>query len=33
MPAPDAPLTGDDLLDAVTDAMVGLNERYTTAHP
>ena len=28
MPAPDAPLTGDDLLDAVTDEMVGLHERY-----
>ncbi|HSS57339.1 MAG TPA: hypothetical protein VLK59_04980 [Solirubrobacteraceae bacterium] len=28
MPAPDAPLTGDDLLAAVTDAMVGLHERY-----
>jgi uncharacterized protein YbcI len=28
MPAPDPPLTGDDLLSAVTDAMVGLHERY-----
>jgi uncharacterized protein YbcI len=28
MPAPDAPLTGDALLSAVTDAMVGLHERY-----
>ena len=28
MPAPDAPLTGDALLAAVTDAMVGLHERY-----
>ena len=28
MPAPDSPLTGDVLLDAVTDAMVVLHERY-----
>jgi uncharacterized protein YbcI len=28
MPAPNAPLTGDALLAAVTDAMVGLHERY-----
>src|SRR5665647_2658573 len=30
MPAPDTPtpLTGDDLLTAVTDAMVGLHKRY-----
>jgi uncharacterized protein YbcI len=28
MPAPNAPLTGDALLVAVTDAMVGLHERY-----
>jgi uncharacterized protein YbcI len=28
MPAPDAPLTGHALLDAVTDAMVALHERY-----
>jgi uncharacterized protein YbcI len=28
MPAPDVPLTGDELLLAVTDAMVGLHERY-----
>ena len=28
MPAPDAPLTGHDLLEAVTDAMVVLHERY-----
>jgi uncharacterized protein YbcI len=28
MSAPNAPLTGDALLDAVTDAMVGLHERY-----
>ena len=28
MPAPDAPLTGDELLLAVTEAMVGLHERY-----
>ena len=28
MPAPSVPLTGDALLEAVTDAMVGLHERY-----
>lgn len=28
MPAPNAALVGDDLLAAVTDAMVGLHERY-----
>ena len=28
MSAPNAPLTGDALLVAVTDAMVGLHERY-----
>jgi len=28
MPAPTAPLTGDELLAAVTEAMVGLHERY-----
>jgi uncharacterized protein YbcI len=28
MPAHDQPLTGDALLSAVTDAMVGLHERY-----
>ncbi len=28
MPAPDAPLTGDPLLAAVTDAMIALHERY-----
>jgi len=28
MPAPDVPLSGDELLLAVTDAMVGLHERY-----
>jgi len=28
MPAPAAPLTGDPLLFAVTDAMVALHERY-----
>jgi len=28
MPAPDAPLSGDELLLAVTEAMVGLHERY-----
>lgn len=28
MPAPTPPLTGDALLEAVTEAMVGLHERY-----
>jgi uncharacterized protein YbcI len=28
MVAPDAPLTGSELLDAVTDVMVGLHQRY-----
>ncbi len=28
MSAPEAPLTGDAMLDAVTDAMVALHERY-----
>jgi uncharacterized protein YbcI len=28
MVAPDAPLAGNELLDAVTDVMVGLHERY-----
>jgi uncharacterized protein YbcI len=28
MVAPDAPLTGENLLEAVTDVMVGLHERY-----
>jgi uncharacterized protein YbcI len=28
MSAPDPPLTGDDLLAAVTDAMVAMHERY-----
>ena len=28
MVAPDAPLTGNELLDAVTEVMVGLHERY-----
>lgn len=28
MPAPDDALTGDELLSAVTEAMVGLHERY-----
>jgi uncharacterized protein YbcI len=28
MPAPDDPLSGEALLDAVTDAMVALHERY-----
>jgi uncharacterized protein YbcI len=28
MPAPDAPLTGDELLAAVTEAMVALHRRY-----
>jgi uncharacterized protein YbcI len=28
MPAPNPPLSGDELLDAVTEAMVALHERY-----
>jgi uncharacterized protein YbcI len=33
MPATDAPLTGDALLQAVTDAMVALHERYHNRKP
>ena len=33
MPAPAAPLTGDPLLVAVTDAMVALHERYHHREP
>jgi uncharacterized protein YbcI len=33
MPAPQPPLTGDDLLVAVTDAMVALHERYHHRKP
>ena len=33
MPAPDVPLTGEALLLAVTDAMVGLHERYHRRAP
>lgn len=33
MPAPQAPLRGDALLDAVTDAMVALHERYYHRRP
>ena len=33
MPATDAPLTGDALLDAVTDAMVALHVRYHHREP
>ena len=33
MPAPDAPLTGDALLAAVTDAMVALHMRYHHREP
>lgn len=33
MPAPDAPLTGDALLAALTDAMVALHERYHHREP
>ena len=32
MPAPNTPLTGDQLLAAVTDAMVA-HHRYPTARP
>jgi hypothetical protein len=31
MPAETPPLTGDDLLGAVTNVMVAFHERYTTA--
>lgn len=33
MPAPDAPLTGEALLEAVTDAMVAFHERYHRRAP
>ena len=33
MPAPNAPLTGEALLAAVTEAMVGLHERYHHRKP
>ncbi len=33
MPAPEAPLTGDALLCAVTDAMVGPHEQYHHREP
>ncbi len=33
MPATDANLTGDELLDAVTDAMVGFHQRYHHRKP
>jgi uncharacterized protein YbcI len=33
MPAPDAPLTGDELLAAVTEAMVALHRRYHHREP
>jgi uncharacterized protein YbcI len=33
MPAPETPLTGDDLLAAVTDAMVALHKRYHHREP
>ena len=33
MPAPNAPLTGDELLAAVTDAMVAFHERYHHRKP
>ena len=33
MTAPDTPLVGDDLLAAVTDAMVGLHKRYFHRKP
>jgi uncharacterized protein YbcI len=33
MPPPNAPLTGDALLAAVTEAMVGLHERYHHRKP
>ena len=33
MPAPEAPLVGDDLLTAVTDAMVSLHKRYFHRKP
>ena len=33
MPAPDTPLVGDDLLTAVTEAMVSLHKRYFHRKP
>lgn len=33
MPAPTAPLTGDALLEAVTESMVALHERYHHREP
>ena len=33
MPAPGAPLTGDALLGAVTDAMIALHQRYHHREP
>jgi uncharacterized protein YbcI len=33
MPAPEAPLTGDELLTAVTDALVELHRRYHHREP
>ncbi len=33
MPAPEAPLTGDALLAAVTDEMVALHEHYHHRKP
>jgi len=33
MPAPEPPLTGDELLAAVTDAMVALHKRYHHREP
>ena len=33
MPAPNGPLTGDELLAAVTDAMVAFHERYHHRKP
>jgi uncharacterized protein YbcI len=33
MPAPNAPLAGDELLAAVTDAMIAIHERYYHRSP
>jgi uncharacterized protein YbcI len=33
MPAPEAPLTGDELLTAVTDSLVELHKRYHNHEP
>ncbi len=33
MPDPDEPLSGDELLVAVTDAMIALHERYHHREP